>query len=153
MSDTSYPTSSEELSDDRGEVLCGPCQNVVPGAARNALCGPPLPRDRFERACLRVYANGPLSLRIILDVNTGERSVHEVVPYPRATLHWFWDFLDIFRAQEALDFAALRGRQRFERLLRLGGNGHRMGPLPVGPLPRLCERMPPMCRGRDRSPG
>ncbi|GAB1860873.1 hypothetical protein CAJAP_01952 [Camponotus japonicus] len=150
MSDTSYPTSSEELSDDRGEVLCGPCQNVVPGAARNALCGPPLPRNRFERACMRVYANGPLSLRIVLNVHPGERSVHEVVPYPRDILHWVWDFLNIFRAQEAQDFVALRGRRRVERLLRLGGGGYRM---PVVPLPRLWERMPPIGRGHGRSPG
>jgi len=75
------------------------------------------------------------------------------VPYPRATLHWFWDFLDIFRAQEARDFAALRGRRRFERLLRLGGGGQRRGPMPLGPLPRLQERMPPIGRGHGRSPG
>jgi len=145
MSDTSYPVSSEGLTGDR----CDIDENVVP-CARDVLCDPPLPRDRFKRACMRVYASGPLSLRMIVNVNTGKRSVHEVVPYPRDTLHWVWDFLDIFRAQKAQDFVALRGRRRFERLLRLGGGGYR---LPVVPLPRLGERMPPIGRDRGHSPG
>jgi len=98
-------------------------------------------------------ANGPLSLRVTVNLITGERNVCEVVPYPRDALHWVWDVLDIFRVQEAQDFAALRGRRRFERLLRLGGGGQRMGLLPVGLLPRLRERMPPIGRGRGRSPG
>jgi len=110
MSDTSYPSSSEELSGVSGGEECGPCQNV-PGAG-DVLCGPPLSRDRFERACQRVYASGPLSLRVTVNFNTGERSVYEVVPYPRDTLHWVWDFLHIFQLQEARDFVALRGHRR-----------------------------------------
>jgi len=82
MSDISYPVLSEGLTGDRGDV---DDQNVVPCAARDVLCGPPLPRDRFERACMRVYASSPLSLRVVLNVNTGMRVVHEVVPYPRDT--------------------------------------------------------------------
>jgi len=117
----------------------------VPGA-RDVLCGPPLPRDRFKRACMRVYSNSPLSLRVVVNLVTGERVVHDVVSFPRDTLHWFWDALQIFQAQEAQEFLALQGQRRLQRILRFGG-GYRL------PLSRLRERMPPISRGRDRSPG
>ncbi|EFN60785.1 hypothetical protein EAG_01343 [Camponotus floridanus] len=132
MSDTSYPASSEELSDDRDEVPCGP----------------PLLHDRFERVCLRVYSNNPLSF--VLDVNLGERVVYEVVPYQRDTLYWFWGFLDIFQVQKTQEFVALWGRRRFQRLLMLDESSYRLF---VVPLPRLLERMPPIGCGHGRSPG
>jgi len=141
MSDTSYPSSSEEFVSE-GD------QNVVPGA-RDVLCGPPLPRDRFEQACLRVYSNSPLSLRVVLNVNTSERVVHEVVPVPRDGLHWFWDVLQIFQAQEAQEFLALQEQRRLQRILRFGG-GYR---LPVAALPFFFDNGREFLYGYPHSPG
>ncbi|EFN65578.1 hypothetical protein EAG_11053 [Camponotus floridanus] len=149
---SSYPSSSEFVCGDDAN-----CEAIVP--VRDASVGPPLPRDRFERACLRVYAGGPLSLCITVNLNTGVRVVHEVVSFPRSILPSLWDILDILRAQEAQEFAELWAHRRVERLLRLGRGTNNVGTgcgakgRARGLMPRFPEPLPLMGRGRGRQHG
>lgn len=135
MSDANYRSSSEEFH--CGDPGCGGM------GSRDESGGPPLPRDRFEQACLRIFLRGPLSLRVTVNFPSDVREVEEVVPLQRGFLHWEWDFLEIFRAEEARQFEELRAvanqewaHRRVERLLRLGP-GIQRPRLPMGPLPRM----------------
>ncbi|XP_025271029.1 uncharacterized protein LOC112639915 [Camponotus floridanus] len=149
---SSYPSSSEEFACDVNN-----CEADLP-RVRDVSGGPPLPRDHFERACSRIYANSLSSLCVTVNFVTGARVIQEVVPYPRSILPSIWDVLDISRALEAEEFAALWAHRRVERLLRLGQSGRNAAPRgrarAVWRLPeRLPEPLRPSGRGHGRPHG
>ncbi|XP_025267959.1 uncharacterized protein LOC112639142 [Camponotus floridanus] len=149
---SSYPSSS-------GEFICGDddlCEADVP-RVRDVSCGPPLPPGRFEQACARVYLRGPLSLRVTYDFELEERIIEEVVPLSLSFLHWEWEFLNIFRAEEARLFEEMRAQQGVGRAARLRllcrggpGIGRARGPLPPA---HLLEGLRGPGRGHGRPHG
>lgn len=97
------------------DSVSNPSNLVCRACNDSTLCGPPLPRDPFERACEAVYrSTEPFSIQISVDCVSGHRTVSEVVPHPWHNLPLFWTAMDICRLADAGTFRNLRASRALD---------------------------------------